>query len=106
MEFQSNESRTAQEEAPEYGWTDLRSESRKDDVATGSDWAAISNDWANRKVALSREWSLLTDEDVEGIDGNRRSLQERLQERYAWTAEEAASQIEQWLNAAGKRRYV
>jgi len=71
-----------------------------------ADWDAVSRDWTNRKVAVSSEWSLLTEEDIEGIDGNRRSLQERLQARYGWTPEESAMQIEAWLKHHAKRHVL
>ena len=81
--------------------SDLRSEPGGASAATETGWAAISKDWANRKAKMNQEWSLLTEEDIEGIDGNRLSLLERLQVRYGWTAQESSAQIDTWVHEVG-----
>lgn len=106
MELQQREQERVAEPMENATTSDFRAEPGGARNRNMTDWSAVSRDWANRKPALSQEWSLLTEEDVEGIDGNRRSLQERLQARYGWTADESAMQIEAWLNHGGKRHFL
>ena len=103
MEFQTREQERVTEPLESPIKSHLRAEPGGALTRNTTDWNAISSDWTNRRPALAQEWSLLTEEDVEAIDGNRRSLHERLQARYGWTAEESAMQIDSWLNHGGKR---
>ena len=106
MELQQREQERVAEPMENAATSDFRAEPGGTINRNMTDWSAVSRDWANRKTALAEEWSLLTEEDVEGIDGNRRSLQERLQARYGWTSDESAMQIEAWLNHGGKRHFL
>ena len=82
--------------------SDLRSEQTNDRHEVV--WSELAGHSPSRMSALAREWSRLTDEDIEGIDGNRRSLIERLRARYGWTDEECAMQIDNWTNRTVGRR--
>jgi hypothetical protein len=103
MELEQTHGSTMRRPSSESATSDLRSEPAGGTALAETGWSAISTDWDNRKAALGQEWSLLTDEDIEGIDGNRLSLLERLQTRYGWTAEESSSQIDMWVYRAGAR---
>jgi len=106
MEFQPREQERVKDPMDGPTTSDFRAEPGVAFKRNTTDWSVVSSDWANRKPALAQEWSRLTEEDVEGIDGNRRSLQERLKARYGWTDDESATQIDTWLNHGGKRLFL
>jgi hypothetical protein len=106
MEYQAREREGGRDDRDGAQGSDLRVESRTPHRESPKDWASVASDWDNLKSALSEEWSRLTPEDVEGIEGNRRSLIERLQARYGWSEDESTMQLTNWLNYHGKRRFL
>jgi uncharacterized protein YjbJ (UPF0337 family) len=45
------------------------------------------------KGRIKRQWSQLTDDEIDEIEGNAEVLAGKLQERYGWEKEEAEQQV-------------
>lgn len=56
--------------------------------------------WLKMRGQVKEWWGLLTDDDLDRIDGNVDQLAGALQERYGYAREEAEREIEQRLGAA------
>jgi CBS domain-containing protein/uncharacterized protein YjbJ (UPF0337 family) len=72
-----------------------------DSVTTGDIVAEISKpsfpqSWHEFKNELQKRWDLLTEDDLEGVFGDRESLITRLQERYSMAREEAEQEVNQF----------
>jgi uncharacterized protein YjbJ (UPF0337 family) len=59
-------------------------------------WEPLAGDWKNIKGRLMARWSKLTDDDLEGIAGQRDRLLGRLREIYGLTTERAEAQLRDW----------
>lgn len=59
-------------------------------------WDQIAGNWKQMTGRARQEWSKLTDDDVEGVKGDRDSLLGRIQERYGVAREEAERQVREW----------
>jgi uncharacterized protein YjbJ (UPF0337 family) len=57
----------------------------------------IAGKWQQLRGEVRRRWGLLTDDDLEQIQGERDILAGRIQERYGMAREEANRQIDEWL---------
>jgi uncharacterized protein YjbJ (UPF0337 family) len=56
--------------------------------------------WTKMRGQVKEWWGLLTDDDLDRIDGNVDQLAGALQERYGYAREEAEREIEHRLGAA------
>ena len=61
-------------------------------------WDEIELSWNELKGEVKRQWSKLTDEDVELIKGKYAELLGLLQERYGHAKEQAEREINDWAN--------
>lgn len=59
-------------------------------------WSAIQANWEAYKAAAKRYWDRLSEQQLEGMRGNREYLSKRVQEAYSITPEEAERQIVAW----------
>jgi uncharacterized protein YjbJ (UPF0337 family) len=60
------------------------------------DWEEIERNWTKLKGEIKQEWSKLTDEDVEYVEGRYAELVSLLQERYGHAKEQAEQEIDDW----------
>jgi uncharacterized protein YjbJ (UPF0337 family) len=60
------------------------------------DWDEIERNWTELKGEVKRQWSKLTDEDVEFVKGKYAELLGLLQERYGHAKEQAEQEINDW----------
>jgi CBS domain-containing protein len=72
-----------------------------DSATTGDIVAEISKpsfpqSWDEFKNELQKRWDLLTENDLEGVFGDRESLITRLQEKYSMAREEAEQEVNQF----------
>lgn len=63
----------------------------------------FSNQWKALRPQIKERWHALNDDDLKLIDGNRTMLVSVLQEKYACTADQAETQIDQFLNQVSVR---
>ena len=59
-------------------------------------WSTIENGWNDYKANAKAQWSKLSDEQINAMQGKREYLSSRLQEVYAVSKEEAERQISDW----------
>lgn len=52
--------------------------------------------WAHFKTRVKEQWSKLTDDDLDHIDGKRDHLLGKLQERHGMSRDEAETQFSNW----------
>ena len=55
-------------------------------------WCEIQEDWEQFRIVLKTYWTLLTDEDLAVIDGDRAVLASALEQRYGLAKEEVVEQ--------------
>jgi CBS domain-containing protein/uncharacterized protein YjbJ (UPF0337 family) len=72
-----------------------------DSATTGDIVAEISKpsfpqSWHEFKNELQKRWDLLTEDDLEGVFGDKESLITRLQERYSMAREKAEQEVDQF----------
>jgi len=60
----------------------------------------LKGKWLKARGQVKEWWGLLTDDDLDRIDGNVDKLAGTLQERYGYAREEAEREIEHRLGAA------
>src|SRR5262245_38255270 len=60
------------------------------------DWDEIERNWTELKGEVTRQWSKLTDEEVEFVKGKYAELLGLLQERYGHAKEQAEQEINDW----------
>lgn len=58
------------------------------------DWSEVEENWLKAKGKIKEMWSLLTDDDLNYIEGRRDFLVAKLMERYGITREEAERLVE------------
>ena len=60
-------------------------------------WNQIEGNWEQFKGKAQTQWGKLTGDDPDVVNGNRRELSGRIQERYGIAQEEADKQIDEWM---------
>lgn len=60
----------------------------------------MEGSWEILKGKLQRQWGKLTGDDLDVIEGDRKQLAGRIQERYGYTKEQAERAYQDWLNAS------
>jgi uncharacterized protein YjbJ (UPF0337 family) len=59
--------------------------------------------WKQLKGDVKTRWNLLTDDDLEAVDGQIDKLEGRLQERYGWEKERIRTEIDTWSRERAPR---
>lgn len=62
-------------------------------------WNQIEGNWEQFKGKAQTQWGKLTGDDLDVINGNRKQLAGRIQERYGIAQEEAEKQIDDWVGS-------
>lgn len=62
-------------------------------------WNHIESNWKNLKSVIQQNWTQLTDEDLDKINGNRDLLISTIQEKYASNRNDAQTEVENWQNS-------
>ena len=60
----------------------------------------LKGKWAQLKGSVKEQWGKLTDDEIDQLDGRREQLVGKVQERYGIAREQAARDVENWLNNA------
>ena len=60
-------------------------------------WNDVEHHWPALRQRARRHWFHLTQDDVDGINGAREELVERVQERYKLTRQEAEKEVDAWV---------
>lgn len=61
-------------------------------------WNQIESNWKHLKGNIQYQWSKLSDDDLETINGKRDELARRIQETYGLHQDEAEKQVDDWKN--------
>ena len=56
----------------------------------------IEGKWEQIKGGVQKQWGKLTDDDLDVIQGSRKELAGKLQERYGWSKEEAEKELDNY----------
>lgn len=62
----------------------------------GMGWSGIQSHWDLYKVAAKRRWDKLSEQQLNGIRGQREYLLKRVQEAYSLSGEEAEREVAAW----------
>lgn len=60
------------------------------------DWEQSRDNWVQIEGSLKARWNKLTDQDLEGVAGQRNRLIDRLQAVYGWPRVQAESELRDW----------
>ena len=58
----------------------------------------LQGKWAQLKGKVKEQWGKLTDDDIELLDGKKDQLVGKVQERYGIARDQAARDVDNWLN--------
>lgn len=61
-------------------------------------WNQIEGKWEQFKGGAQKQWGKLTDDDIDVVEGNRKQLAGKIQERYGKTQQEVEREIDDWLD--------
>ncbi len=92
-----NEFRGATRDAYERASNSLERVGHETAAKTDSVWEQIKGNWKQAKGSLKEKWNLLTDDDIEAMEGRREKIIGKIQERYG-EAKYSAADIESELN--------
>jgi uncharacterized protein YjbJ (UPF0337 family) len=56
----------------------------------------LSGNWEILKGKMQKRWGKLTSSDFDVIEGNRKEIVGRIQERYGYTKERAQRELDEW----------
>ena len=56
----------------------------------------LAGSWEQVKGSVQKAWGKLTNDDLSVIEGNRKELSGKIQERYGIAKDEAQKQIDKW----------
>lgn len=59
--------------------------------------------WTRLRGALQQRWGRLTSDDLDEIEGRRKTLEGKLRERYGFSKHEAREQVNDFLDDAGEQ---
>lgn len=62
----------------------------------------IEGKWEQLKGEAQKRWGMLTDDQLDQINGDRKKLQGLVQENYGIAREEAEEQVEKWEKSRNK----
>ena len=58
----------------------------------------LQGKWAQLKGKVKEQWGKLTDDEIDELDGRRDQLVGKVQERYGIARDQAARDVDNWLN--------
>ncbi len=61
-------------------------------------WDQVQGNWKQFKGQAQQQWSKLSGEDIDRVDGKREELIGRLQEQYGIQRDEAERQVSEWMD--------
>lgn len=61
-------------------------------------WDQIEGNWEQLKSSIQQQWTNLTEDDLDAMDGKREELSEKIQETYGINKIEAEQQLDDWQN--------
>lgn len=61
----------------------------------------LEGKWMQLKGNIKQQWGRLTDDELDQINGRYEELVGRVQERYGYSREEAANEVDTFLNNLG-----
>lgn len=61
----------------------------------------LEGKWLQLKGNIKQQWGRLTDDELDQINGRYEELVGRVQERYGYSREEAANEVDMFLNNLG-----
>ena len=64
-------------------------------------WDRMEAKWKQFRGAAQRQWSRLTDEDLDAVGGHKDALAARIQERYGIEKAEAGRRVADWMKEPG-----
>jgi uncharacterized protein YjbJ (UPF0337 family) len=67
------------------------------------DWKAIAEDWKPFRNEVRSQWALLTEAQLDSINGQRTLLAEQIRHSYGMTADEVEDQI---LNFEARNQFL
>lgn len=56
----------------------------------------ISGTWTVLKGKIQAKWGKLTSDDLDVIEGDRKQIAGRIQQRYGYTKEQAQQHLDEW----------
>ena len=62
------------------------------------DWNRVEGNWKQLKGRAKQQWGKLTDDDLTAANGRREELAGKVQERYGIARDQAARDVDNWLN--------
>jgi uncharacterized protein YjbJ (UPF0337 family) len=65
------------------------------------DWDRVEGNWTQFRAKVQKQWSKLTEEDLEEAAGRREELAARIQKRYGLEKAAANREIEDWMKEPG-----
>ena len=63
-------------------------------------WDQIEGNWKQFKGKARQKWGMLTNDELDVIQGRKDQLIGKIQERYGLAREEAEKEVDDWLKAA------
>ncbi len=66
----------------------------------------LKGKWAQLKGQVKEQWGKLTDDEIDELDGRRDQLVGKVQERYGIAREQAARDVDNWLNNTARTYYA
>lgn len=63
----------------------------------------LEGKWMQLKGNIKQQWGRLTDDELDQINGRYEELVGKIQERYGYSREEAANEVDTWLNTYDDR---
>ena len=58
----------------------------------------LQGKWTQLKGKIKQQWGKLTDDEIDQVKGRRDQLVGRVQERYGLARDQAARDVDDWLN--------
>lgn len=62
----------------------------------------LKGKWAQLKGQVKQQWGKLTDDEIDQLDGAKDQLVGKVQERYGIARDQAARDVDTWLNNTSK----
>ncbi len=62
-------------------------------------WDQVEANWKEYQGRARRKWGKLTDDDWQVVQGDRKILEGKLQERYGHKREQAEREVNEWIES-------